>query len=559
MPLNRFLTQLIALCVVPLLLLAIVLAIAYVHHIQDENQVEAEAISKSLMIAIDNNLNARIAGLQILAMSPLANDGAHRNTLYQEAQGYRDSLGSHVVFVDSNMRMVFNTRLPFGAPMPALPQPTGRSAVLTAQQTLKPAVGDPFMGPVAGEPLVAIAAPVVRDNVMSHFLITTIETRELKHAIEQTVLPPGWAVALQDGTGKMIAHHGSTPAHTDTNDVNAKRFVVKSSASPWSVVLEIPRNIYFAPLVNAIGALVVAILLATLLAILGGKLAARRLGKAVASLADAPGSPQPSDAIAEIGTVRRMLDDAYDKRSQAETARANSEQQARAAIEAAAHKLALSEARLRGIFDSATDAIITADESQTIVMANSAAADIFRCALDDVMGAPLERFIPARHREQHRRHVQAFGSAEIKARHVGSARLVMGLRAGGEEFPIDAAISHLTVDGHRLYTVILRDISERVRDRNELQRYADIVESSGDAILSRLSDGTVITWNSAAQELFGYTGAEMIGKPVSVLYSPHTPPEEQDLYARAVRGERIVNFEKRPGLRENCTMNWARR
>lgn len=543
MPLNRFLTRLIALCVTPLVVLAILLAILYIHHIQDETQVQAQGIAQSLMTSIDNTLNARIGGLQILAKSPLADDAARWTSLYQEAQAYRESLGGHVVFADANLRVQFNTRLPFGAPVPALPQPKGRSAVESARLSLKPAVGDPFMGSVAGEALIAIAAPGVRNNAATHLLITTIEVRELKHALQHTTLPPGWVLSLHDGTGEEIARHISPPSQTETRDGSAKRFVVKSSVSPWSIVVEIPRNIYIAPLVNAVGALVIGILLATMLAVFGGKLAARRLGKSVASLAGAPTMPAPADDIAEIDAVRHMLYDAYDKRNQAEAARHDSEQRARAAIEVAAHKLALSEARLRGIVDSATDAIITADETFTIVMANPAAATVFRCRLDEVIGAPLERFIPARYRAQHARHVRVFGESDVNARHMGGERQVMGLRADGEEFPIDAAISHLTVDNQRLYTVMLRDISERVRSRNELQRYADIVESSGDAILSRLNDGTIVTWNAAAQQLFGYTREQIIGKGVEALYSPRTPPAQRDLSARAARGERIVNFE----------------
>ncbi|MDR3455105.1 MAG: CHASE domain-containing protein, partial [Rhodoferax sp.] len=112
--------------------------------------------------------------------------------------------------------------------------------------------------------------------------------------------------------------------------------------------------------------------------------------------------------------------------------------------------LSLSEARLRGIFDSATDAIITADESQSIVMANAAAAQMFRYAPGALIGAPLERLIPECHREMHRRQVQAFGDTQAPARPMGAARDVMGLRADGQEFPIDAAISHLNLGGRRL-------------------------------------------------------------------------------------------------------------
>ena len=130
---------------------------------------------------------------------------------------------------------------------------------------------------------------------------------------------------------------------------------------------------------------------------------------------------------------------------------------------------ALSEARLRGIFDSAVDAIITADESQTIVQANPAAATMLRCSLDELIGAPLHRFVPPRFREQHQRDVRDFGNDAVSARHMGARRDVTAQRADGQEFPIEASISQLSVDGRRLYTVILRDITARRRAEDELR------------------------------------------------------------------------------------------
>lgn len=470
MPLNRFLTRLILLCVVPLVLLAIVLAVIYVHHVHDEDELLAGGIAKGAMAAIDNSLSARVAGLQVLAKSPLGDDAAHWKMLYEEAQGYRDSFGSHVVLADTSMQMRFNTRLPFGVPLPDLPQPSGRSAVKVALETRKAAVGDPFRGPVAGESLIAIAAPGIRDDKLSHILVTTIETRQFQSTLEQTVLPAGWAITLRDGTDAVIVRHGPPQSNEDAASDGAQRFVVKSATAPWSMVLEIPRRLYYAPAINAIIALVLSILVATALALLGGRWAARRLGASVASLAGPPGQPRPGQEIAEISHARRMLDESLAQRDQAEAARRDGEQRARAQIEEAAHRVALSEARLRGIFDSATDTILTADATQTIVMANPAAARMFRCLLDQLIGAPLERLIPARYHQQHRRDVQAFGDADARTRQMAAQRPVMGLRADGEEFPIEASISQLTVDGQRLYTVILRDITERKRMDAERER-----------------------------------------------------------------------------------------
>jgi PAS domain S-box-containing protein len=150
---------------------------------------------------------------------------------------------------------------------------------------------------------------------------------------------------------------------------------------------------------------------------------------------------------------------------------------AKAALE---HELHASEARLHGIIQSAMDAIITVDENQNIVLFNEAAEKVFRCPAREAIGGPLERFIPERFREAHRTHIERFGATGVTTRLMRGTRLSLyGLRAGGEEFPIDASISQITFEGRKFYTVILRDISERRRAEEALERsYQELRELS---------------------------------------------------------------------------------
>jgi len=135
------------------------------------------------------------------------------------------------------------------------------------------------------------------------------------------------------------------------------------------------------------------------------------------------------------------------------------------------------ESRLRGILDSAMDAIITVDDRQHIVLFNAAAETVFRCPREQAMGAPLDWFIPARFREGHRDLVLRFGESVETSRRMGHARVVMGLRRDGEEFPIEASISHTAEDGQKFYTVILRDVTERVRAETALKRSQEEIQS----------------------------------------------------------------------------------
>lgn len=131
--------------------------------------------------------------------------------------------------------------------------------------------------------------------------------------------------------------------------------------------------------------------------------------------------------------------------------------------EKAEEQLVVSQLRLEGIIESAMDAIITVDQDQKVVLFNRAAEQMFGCSTEEAIGQPLDRFLPERFRETHRHHVHAFGQSGVTARRMGQLGTVMGLHSSGEEFPIEAAISHIAVEKRKFYTVILRDISERKR------------------------------------------------------------------------------------------------
>jgi two-component system cell cycle sensor histidine kinase/response regulator CckA len=143
-----------------------------------------------------------------------------------------------------------------------------------------------------------------------------------------------------------------------------------------------------------------------------------------------------------------------------------------------ASSLRFSEARLAGILASAMDAIITVDEQQHIVLFNSAAEKMFNCPASDAMEQPLDRFIPARYREAHREHIHKFGETQVTQRTMGKLRQLSGLRSDGEEFPIEASISQVNAEGQKLFTVIIRDITEKKKLEAQFLR-AQRMESIG--------------------------------------------------------------------------------
>ena len=176
------------------------------------------------------------------------------------------------------------------------------------------------------------------------------------------------------------------------------------------------------------------------------------------------------------------------------------------------------EHRLAAIIDSATDAIISVDEDQRIILFNPTAEQLFKCAAQDALGQPLDRFIPHRFRNTHHTHVQEFGKSGKTTRKMGTLGAVNGLQTDGQEFPIEASISQTQTDGHTLYTVILRDISERMRLENEVRANRNRLEfllSSTPAVIYSAKatgdhDATFIS-NNITQTL-GYRPEEFVNE-----------------------------------------------
>ncbi len=138
--------------------------------------------------------------------------------------------------------------------------------------------------------------------------------------------------------------------------------------------------------------------------------------------------------------------------------------------------LQATERQLAGIVHSAMDAIITMDEAGRIVLFNEAAEKMFGCSPVEVIGQSIDRFIPKRFQDAHREHVRAFGETDATNRRMGALGAISGIRANGEEFPIEASISKVGSGGKKMFTVILRDTSERNRLEFQLRQTERLAE-----------------------------------------------------------------------------------
>jgi PAS domain S-box-containing protein len=134
------------------------------------------------------------------------------------------------------------------------------------------------------------------------------------------------------------------------------------------------------------------------------------------------------------------------------------------------HALQVSEAKITGMVSIAADAIISIDQRQRIILFNKSAETLFGFQAAEVLGQPLGLLLPESVRDLHARHVDAFAAGSVSARHMGERMEIHGRRKSGEEFPAEASILKLEVEGQLIMTVVLRDISERRKAERE-QRF----------------------------------------------------------------------------------------
>jgi PAS domain S-box-containing protein len=129
-----------------------------------------------------------------------------------------------------------------------------------------------------------------------------------------------------------------------------------------------------------------------------------------------------------------------------------------------------SEARIRGIVESAKDAIIMVDDTQTIVLFNPAACTMFACPVEQAVGSPITRFIPERLHAGYLAYVHKHRNDEKSYQAVGTDNESVALRYNGEEFSVDTSYSNVIESGVIHHILIVRDVTERIRTYNALKR-----------------------------------------------------------------------------------------
>ncbi len=204
----------------------------------------------------------------------------------------------------------------------------------------------------------------------------------------------------------------------------------------------------------------------------------------------------------------------------------------------AERRLEESEQRYKSLFEHNPDAVYSFDLEGNFLTANAACAEISGYTVEELLRMSFTPLIVPEDLETVLQHFEEAARGEPQTyetaiTHKEGHRVELNVT----NLPIIVSDEIVGVYG------IAKDITERKRAEEFRSRLATIVESSEDAIISRTLDGTIISWNRGAEDLYGYTAEEVIGRSNAFLYPPEHPHEMQEIQERVRRGESIDHYE----------------
>jgi len=173
--------------------------------------------------------------------------------------------------------------------------------------------------------------------------------------------------------------------------------------------------------------------------------------------------------------------------------------------------------RMERIVESVMDALITVDQTQRIIVFNPAAERMFGVSAKEAIGGPIERFIPERFRAGHAEHIRRFEETGVTNRRVGALGPISGMRANGEEFPIEGSISQVDVGGLKIATIMLRDTTEREANEAARDLLAREIDHRAKNALAVVQAVVALTRASTMKEF-----VEAVGGRISALGRAHS-------------------------------------
>ncbi|MBP7861141.1 PAS domain S-box protein [bacterium] len=211
--------------------------------------------------------------------------------------------------------------------------------------------------------------------------------------------------------------------------------------------------------------------------------------------------------------------------------------------ESRALKLASSEQKLSEILDSVLDGFIMTDVSGVIKTWNKQAETIFGWQAAEAIGSNLAAFIslPANTINGYSR--VAMLSMNEKREFTKRRTEVGAFHKNGQEVPIEITLTPHTCEDSWIFSVFVRDITDRKKSEMMAKQLTSIVNASQDAIIGENLDGTIISWSPGAERMYGYKEEEMLGANIRLIIPGEKMEEFEEISNLIKNGESVNDFE----------------
>jgi PAS domain S-box-containing protein len=198
------------------------------------------------------------------------------------------------------------------------------------------------------------------------------------------------------------------------------------------------------------------------------------------------------------------------------------------------------QAHLAAIVDSSDDAIISEDLNGIVRSWNRGAQELFGYKAEEIIGQHISLLAPPDSADETATILNHIARGERVDHHETKQKT-----KDGRILTVSLSVSPIVDAAGRVVAAakVARDMTEQKRLVQLQERLAAIVESSEDAIVSKDLTGTIQSWNKGAEQLFGYTADEVIGKSITIVIPPDRLHEELDILNRLKRGERVEPFD----------------